>query len=99
LCAMPMHITVFSVYVLVGLIRQTIGHLGYEVFPKQAGKGWLSWNTTVTHHDMHHEKINYNFALYFMFWDKVMNTLHPDYYKRFDKVQPEKCKKEQLLKS
>jgi sterol desaturase/sphingolipid hydroxylase (fatty acid hydroxylase superfamily) len=30
-------------------------------------------------HNMHHEHIHYNFALYFTFWDRWMGTMHPDY--------------------
>lgn len=86
ICILPMHLTVFSIYVITGLVRQTIGHLGYEVFPKSAGSGWLRWSTTVVHHDMHHQYFKSNYGLYFMFWDKLMNTVHPEYLNKFDSI-------------
>lgn len=83
-CLLPMHKMVFSFFVFVGLIRQYVGHLGYEVFPKNTlKKRFLKWNLTVTHHDMHHQYISCNYGLYFSFWDKVMKTNHPQYEKRF----------------
>ncbi|MCB9744790.1 MAG: sterol desaturase family protein [Alphaproteobacteria bacterium] len=55
-------------------------HLGYELAPSWWGKSPLTrWIGTSTMHNMHHEYIHYNFALYFTFWDRAMGTMHPDY--------------------
>ncbi|MCB9228007.1 MAG: sterol desaturase family protein [Deltaproteobacteria bacterium] len=82
-CVLPMHKTVFIAYLFVGLIRQFIGHLGFEVFPKSTLDGWLKWNLTVTHHDMHHQYISCNYGLYFNLWDSLMKTNHKKYYEKF----------------
>ncbi|RLU03151.1 MAG: hypothetical protein D9N11_05540, partial [Ketobacter sp.] len=33
----------------------------------------------VTFHDQHHEYFNCNYATQFLFWDKLMGTLHKNY--------------------
>jgi sterol desaturase/sphingolipid hydroxylase (fatty acid hydroxylase superfamily) len=38
--------------------------------------------TTSTHHNMHHQLFNGNYALYFTWWDKWMGTEFKDYEKR-----------------
>jgi sterol desaturase/sphingolipid hydroxylase (fatty acid hydroxylase superfamily) len=66
------------------IIRNTIGHSGYELFPARAdGRPLLPWLTTITHHDLHHAQAGYNYGLYFTWWDKLMGTEHPQYLARF----------------
>lgn len=61
-------------------LASTLVHLGYELAPSWWGKSRLTrWIGTSTMHNMHHEYIHYNFALYFTFWDRWMGTMHPDY--------------------
>ena len=43
-------------------------------------------NTSV-HHNIHHSKFKGNYGLYFRFWDRLMNTEHPDYVKSYDEIQ------------
>jgi len=86
-CIVPMHDVAFVSAMIVQITRNAIAHCGYELFPR----GWASHPvlgifTTVTHHDLHHEKGNGNYAFYFTFWDKVMGTEHPNYIERFDHV-------------
>ncbi|MEO9969659.1 MAG: sterol desaturase family protein [Hyphomonadaceae bacterium] len=83
----PMHFTAFIASMLIQTSRNALAHCGYEVFPR----GWtripgLNIFTTVTHHDLHHERSHGNYAFYFTFWDKVMGTEDPDYEARFDAV-------------
>jgi len=83
----PMHSTAFVIAMLIQIIRNGIAHCGYELFPK----GWVGHPivgifTTVTHHDLHHEKGRGNYAFYFTFWDRVMSTEHTDYKTRFDRA-------------
>jgi sterol desaturase/sphingolipid hydroxylase (fatty acid hydroxylase superfamily) len=74
---------VAGLFMLHQLARNTIGHSGYELFPAtRNGKPLFDWLTTVTHHDLHHEK-GFNYGLYFTFWDRLMGTEHPDYHARF----------------
>ncbi len=83
----PMHELAFTAAMLTQIIRNGIGHCGYEIFPR----GWvdnrfLDLFTTVTHHDLHHEKGNGNFGFYFTFWDRAMGTEHAEYKDRFRKA-------------
>ena len=66
------------------IVRNIIGHAGYELFPARAdGRPLFGWLTTVTHHDLHHAQAGYNYGLYFTWWDKLMGTEHPQYLQRF----------------
>ncbi len=87
----PMHVTAVLIAMVIQMVRNALAHCGYEVFPR----GWtrhpiLGIFTTVTHHDLHHEKGGYNFGFYFTFWDKVMGTEHPEYHQRFDRAVGQK---------
>jgi Delta7-sterol 5-desaturase len=70
------------------IIRNAMGHSGFEYFPRW----WLAnpvtkWINTTVHHDMHHSgSFNHHYGLYFTWWDKMMGTEHPDYRKNFDEV-------------
>ena len=66
------------------IVRNTLGHSGYELFPaRRDGRPLLDFLTTTTHHDIHHAQAGYNYGLYFTWWDRLMGTEHPDYYARF----------------
>ncbi len=95
---LPMHIIAISTILLVMIFRNAIGHCGYELFPRNTIKSpWLRFNTTVTHHDMHHEKANGNYGFYFTWWDKWMGTEHADYEARFIAATESKRKLEKKL--
>lgn len=84
---MPLHLGVVLFFIWHMMIRNAVGHSGYEVFPR----GWTkrpltSWITAVSHHELHHEKGTGNFGLYFTFWDRVFDTERADYESRFDLV-------------
>lgn len=66
------------------IVRNTLGHSGYELFPaRRDGRPLFDFLTTTTHHDIHHAQAGYNYGLYFTWWDRMMGTEHPDYYARF----------------
>lgn len=66
------------------MLRNAIGHCGYEIFPSlRSGRPLFDWMTTVTHHDLHHAQAGWNYGLYFTFWDRVMGTEHPLYHEKF----------------
>lgn len=73
------------------IIRNAMGHAGFELMPRW----WLSsrissWINTTTHHDLHHAgSFNHNYGLYFTWWDKWMGTEHPRYHERFAEVVAE----------
>ena len=83
--AIPFHPNVLFAYLIFMILRNIWGHMGYELFPRWFVKNpFTFWSTATTHHDLHHETFNYNFALYFTWWDRMMKTEHPDYAKRFE---------------
>ena len=63
------------------IMRNAMGHCGYELFPRNMpGHRFFGVLTNVFHHDLHHRDIERgNFGLYFTFWDRWMGTEHPDY--------------------
>lgn len=70
------------------IVMNVIGHLGFEIFPKNflqtsIGKILLS----STHHNLHHSRNNNHYGLYFTFWDKVMGTEYSDYKKVYESVK------------
>jgi sterol desaturase/sphingolipid hydroxylase (fatty acid hydroxylase superfamily) len=59
-------------------IMNVMGHLGYEIFPKGFINSSIGkWQNTSTNHNIHHQESNYNFGLYFTFWDRIMGTYRP----------------------
>jgi lathosterol oxidase len=101
LFTLPLHsITVFAFLVYM-IVRNVIGHLGFEILPKGFTKNkWLNWNTAITHHNMHHEHFNCNYGLYFSWWDRLMKTEHEKYHEIFDEVKsrPRSCELKQMSK-
>ena len=79
----------FAVFLFLAhmIFRNVIGHAGVEFMPAGwTNTKWLDWMTTTTHHDLHHSSGNHNFGLYFTWWDRWMNTEHPQYKARFNAV-------------
>lgn len=75
---------VVGLFVLHQIVRNTLGHSGFELFPaRRDGRPLFDFLTTTTHHDMHHAEAGWNYGLYFTWWDRMMGTEHPDYYARF----------------
>ncbi|GAB4400901.1 MAG: ferredoxin--NADP reductase [Microscillaceae bacterium] len=69
------------------MLNNVLAHLGYEVYPQ----GWvklplLQFKTASTHHNMHHQLFNGNYALYFTWWDKWMGTEFKDYETRHEQI-------------
>jgi sterol desaturase/sphingolipid hydroxylase (fatty acid hydroxylase superfamily) len=92
LLLLPMHGLAMWLFLGHMIIRNAMGHSGYELFPRRwAVHPLLGWLTLVTHHDMHHANGNYNFGLYFSWWDRLMGTEHPDYLARVT-GDPDRCR-------
>ncbi len=84
LLILPMHPIALFIFVVHMMLRNAIGHCGYEVFPaNRHGLPMFGWLTTVTHHDLHHAHAGYNMGLYFSWWDRWMGTEHPQYHENF----------------
>ncbi|MCC6459816.1 MAG: sterol desaturase family protein [Saprospiraceae bacterium] len=75
----PLHpIALFS-FVTLMLWFNVYGHLGYELFPRQAYRHPVArWLNSAVFHNLHHERFQGNYCLYFSFWDRWMGTLHRD---------------------
>jgi len=79
---------VMLTWILFQIVRNAMGHAGFELHPRW----WLStpltrWINTTTHHDLHHSGgFNRNYGLYFTWWDRMMGTEHPHYAERFHAV-------------
>lgn len=87
LLVIPAHPLALFVFVTHMMLRNTMGHSGFELFPaNKQGKPLFDWMTTVTHHDLHHAHAGYNMGLYFTWWDRLMGTEHPAYQAEFARV-------------
>ncbi|HYI06020.1 MAG TPA: sterol desaturase family protein [Reyranella sp.] len=83
----PMHALALFIFVAVQVVRNVMGHAGYELHPSAFAPGrWLGWNNTTTGHDLHHELGRYNYGFYFRLWDKLMGTEHPGYAEKFEAI-------------
>ncbi len=91
----PVHPRIAFLFLLYMILRNVWGHLGYEFLPAQFIKSkWLNWNTSTTHHNLHHEQFHSNYGLYFTWWDKLMKTEHRDYKQKFTEVASRSAKKQ-----
>jgi len=83
----PHHGSAITIFTLYQLAVNTMGHLGYEFFPKGFTRHKITkWSNTATHHNMHHRFVKCNYGLYFNFWDTIMKTNHRLYDETFDEV-------------
>ncbi len=71
----PWHPLALFIFSLFGIFYIGYIHLGYDF-----GYSWrrdhpiLKWFYSSTHHSIHHQRYDGNFAVYFTFWDKLMGT-------------------------
>lgn len=89
----PLHPIALLIWSLHMVIRNVMGHSGYELFPASMPRSrYFGWITSVTHHDLHHQNARWNFGLYFTWWDRLMGTEHPEYLERFEATTSAKQK-------
>lgn len=87
LAAFPFHPLALFIFLFLMILMNTIGHLGFEIFPAWFYHSKLGqWQNTSTHHNMHHRYMTSNYGLYFSFWDRIMKSNHPEYETELDKV-------------
>ena len=82
-------VTVLHVFVffLMSIMYNVYGHLGYELYPKGFHRTRLGrWINTSVSHNQHHHYFNGNYGLYFLWWDRWMGTMRPDYDRAFEEV-------------
>jgi sterol desaturase/sphingolipid hydroxylase (fatty acid hydroxylase superfamily) len=84
---LPMHRFALFTFLLFMIVRNVIGHLGIELYPRWFARSRLTRHTTTsTHHNLHHRDLRGNYGLYFTWWDRLMRTEHADYHATFDRV-------------
>lgn len=84
LLLMPTSVQAIILFLVHMILRNAIGHCGYELFPsRRDGRPLIDWMTSVTHHDLHHAQAGWNYGLYFTWWDRLMGTEHPLYHEKF----------------
>lgn len=71
----PIHLVCLGIFLLTMSLFGVTNHLGYEIYPGNLAKKYSI--ITATHHDIHHKNFNYNYGLYFSWWDKWMGTEYP----------------------
>lgn len=83
----PMSFAGLMGYLGLNVLFGTIGHSGVEPFPAVFSRiPFLKNLGTSTFHAEHHESQHYNFGFYTLIWDKLFNTLDPDYDRRFRQI-------------
>jgi len=84
---LPFHVASLVAAGTLQILFNVVGHLGYEIYPR----GWnriplLRWKTPTLHHDMHHQRVGGNYALYFRWWDRICGTEFKDFAARYDRL-------------
>ena len=88
---MPAHPAAILVFIVILKAYNTVGHMGYELFPRAFARHRLfEWSNSTTHHDMHHSHVGGHFGLYFNVWDRLMGTNLPDYRATFERVSSQR---------
>jgi Delta7-sterol 5-desaturase len=74
---MPVHWFILIFFLGSMSVLGVINHLGSEFYPAAFRRNFPFCHlVNATHHQLHHQKMNYNLGLYFNFWDLIMETEH-----------------------
>lgn len=76
----PWHYYSFIAFISFMTLYDVYIHLGVEL----SGSKQPSLHNTTALHDLHHEKVNGNYGLYFTFWDRIMGTYYPAHPREAD---------------
>jgi Delta7-sterol 5-desaturase len=83
----PVNTALVVVFLFVEIIYNSIIHSGIDPFPRwMVTHRILGWVAGSAYHDLHHRTVNWNFGLYFRFWDRLMGTEHPDFVRIHDYI-------------
>jgi lathosterol oxidase len=89
---LPMHPLALLVFLVYMIVRNVIGHLGFEIWPAWFARHPLTrWHLTPTHHDLHHRFGKGNYGFYFGFWDDWFGTTRSDYADAYEAVTARRC--------
>lgn len=81
----PKHPMAYVLFLWLDAAIAVKGHIGIEIYPRGFSRHWLGrWINTSTAHNHHHASSRYNYGFYFLFWDRLMGTLDPEYDRRFE---------------
>ncbi|WP_416675381.1 sterol desaturase family protein [Egbenema bharatensis] len=81
----PLHIGTLIAVLLTMTLWAVWNHLGFELFPANFSRHWLTrWLIGPTHHAIHHRKYTAHYGLYFTLWDRLLGTQDPNYESVFD---------------
>jgi sterol desaturase/sphingolipid hydroxylase (fatty acid hydroxylase superfamily) len=87
----PVHPLAIGIFLLIMMVYNVYGHLGYELYPKSfSGTIIGKWINTSVSHNQHHQYFTGNYGLYFLWWDRWMGTLREDYDEQFEEVKSRK---------
>jgi lathosterol oxidase len=87
LALLPVHEAVIFLWMIWMVLRNVMGHSGTELLPRTWIAGWWGrWFTTTLHHEMHHAYGQFNYGLYFVWWDRLCGTEHPEYRNRLARL-------------
>ncbi len=79
----PIHWSALAVVAAIATFMAVTNHMGFELFPRAWVHGRFGRHIiTASHHDLHHQRFNANYGLYFRFWDRWCRTdagLRPDF--------------------
>lgn len=90
--ATPIHPLALMLFLLYMIVRNVVGHLGFEIWPAGFARHPLTrWHLTPTHHDLHHRWGKGNYGLYFSFWDDWIGTSRADYVGAYEAVTARRC--------
>jgi len=90
--ALPMHPLALMLFLAYMIVRNVVGHLGFEIWPAWLARHPLTrWHLTPTHHDLHHHFGRGNYGLYFSFWDDWVGTGRADYIDTYAAVTARRC--------
>jgi Delta7-sterol 5-desaturase len=89
---MPIHPLAIIVFQVISTAINVYGHSGYELYPAEWPRHWLGrWINTSVAHNTHHAIARHNYGLYFLFWDRWMGTLDPEYERRYRLSRPRRA--------
>ena len=88
ICLVPTPEIAMFIFLGIMIVRNVMGHSGTELHPRgMADHPIFGLLTTTVHHDLHHSGgFQYNYGLYFTWWDRLMGTEHPRYREVFREV-------------
>lgn len=83
----PTHWLALTLFVGYMTVWNVFGHNGFEMYPRGFSQSWFGkWNTTVTHHNLHHKYFHGNYGIYFNWWDRWMGTEREEYHQVYNET-------------